>query len=108
MGEEKAGKQVPRVPTTNINLVHVFWVIVCWCCPQDKSLEKTNVKIDWNKFVDEDEEEGGGIVLVVVELVDPTSPCFDGPARGPDALPLRFVAVIVGIFFVPSNNGSMY
>lgn len=36
------------------------------CCgalsihPQDKSLEKTNVKIDWNKFVDEDEEEGGG------------------------------------------------
>lgn len=27
---------------------------------QDKSLEKTNVKIDWNKFVDEDEDEGGG------------------------------------------------
>lgn len=30
---------------------------------QDKSLEKTNVKIDWNKFVDEDEEEGGGEIL---------------------------------------------
>lgn len=27
---------------------------------QDKSLEKTNVKIDWNKFVDEDEEENAG------------------------------------------------
>lgn len=30
------------------------------CFFQDKSLEKTNVKIDWNKFVDEDEEEGAG------------------------------------------------
>ena len=28
--------------------------------PQDKSMEKTNVKIDWNKFVDEDEDEVGG------------------------------------------------
>ena len=33
-----------------------------WLTPpyQDKSLEKTNVKIDWNKFVDEDEDEVGG------------------------------------------------
>eukprot|EP00903_Cladosiphon_okamuranus_P011321 g10672.t1 len=33
----------------------VFWERLL----KDKSLEKTNVKIDWNKFVDEDEEEGG-------------------------------------------------
>lgn len=32
----------------------------CLSRSQDKSLEKTNVKIDWNKFVDEDEEEGSG------------------------------------------------
>lgn len=38
-----------------------FAIAHCSVYPQDKSLEKTNVKIDWNKFVDEDEEEGGGL-----------------------------------------------
>ncbi|CAM9514934.1 unnamed protein product, partial [Ascophyllum nodosum] len=33
----------------------VFWERLL----QDKSMEKTNVKIDWNKFVDEDEDEVG-------------------------------------------------
>ena len=28
--------------------------------PQDKQLEKTNVQVDWNKYVDEDEEDEGG------------------------------------------------
>lgn len=25
----------------------------------DKNLEKTNVKVDWDRYVDEDEEKGG-------------------------------------------------
>lgn len=37
-----------------------IYVFVLTACLQDKSLEKTNVKIDWNKYVDEDEDEPGG------------------------------------------------
>ena len=43
----------------------MFFCVMRWLTgdrwlSQDKSLEKTNVKIDWNKFVDEDEDELAG------------------------------------------------
>lgn len=51
------------VQTTDLFLVNLNRTILVLCFfLQDKSLEKTNVKIDWNKFVDEDEEEGGGTI----------------------------------------------
>ena len=56
---------------------------------EDKALEKTNVKIDWDKYVDSDEEEegfdtgamgaGGGMVLKLSKLA---AAAFAGGATG--------------------------
>ena len=50
---------------------------------EDKALEKTNVKVDWDKYVDSDEEEegfdtsamGGGMVRESHTHTHPSSIC---------------------------------